>query len=591
MKRGSVGKNSNAEKRQKPNLEEIEKGRQESKIGKKDQIKKYLADKKSDSKSNRKKKKDDVQNRKERSIILTENVSLSDKWLDSLAVLLASQDECAAITVINNALYVTTNSLHSKIRISTNRNFQTITNILKYFEKLSNGALLTEESWKEARKRVFVEEICSYKRLSSPLKTSKSIILSPQKENKENPYLKAAEGILTNKEAVIAGIERVSKGCGYAIKEYLKLYEFLGKVERIIKKTIVESRVSCNYYGVRKRLTADQLNALKKDAIIIMEDNQTGVHAEMRMLSYIVREFIFQQKVIGTETNPQKIYIGISKFCCECCYQMLRAANDVFKSEKIHIELVFQGVHALSFEGWECPELFLDGFYDCLNEKKAENSLELAYQIGFLGAKKIKFSLDTSLEPKSVHMDFTPSPPTETEDDIGLKALQNRYREAVKKGQSDEIGKLGLAIQLNELQEFRAFLSLGFFSKPSDLEGSFESIFMGLHKKMEKEFSLSFPNRSQVLEILRNPDFVGEAMSDLFKEFTLEKPSSLVDVSLSNASSANLSKSDSLRLPVKAPTGRGIVLFPPEPPSRASSELPLSSSEPSHHLSSPSLSG
>jgi hypothetical protein len=82
----------------------------------------------------------------------------------------------------------------------------------------------------------------------------------------------------------------------------------------------------------------------------ILAIDADGVHAEMKMVEYLLSEGILKE-------GGEGVYIGISKLCCYDCALVLMAVNDVVKDKEESEIVSYRGYHADLIKGWPQPNL------------------------------------------------------------------------------------------------------------------------------------------------------------------------------------------------------------------------------------------
>lgn len=460
----------------------------------------------------------------------TGNLPAIYRRMDSFARLLAAKSICAAVSIFNGELLLATNELYEKekIRDVKNQHFQSVQEIAQHFQKLVQN----KESDKE---NVFIQ-ICSPRRLT--LKNSSYKISEPSAK-------KIAINILGGSSNQLIGDSVPEKDrAAYVLADglYRQVFRHFQKLESSVIPESKSHRLPLapstpsKEIGIsdqkliqsKGKLTEEQLAALTQGARILEVEVQ-NVHAEMRLLSHIVDQInrgIFRKKP-GQEVTT--IYIGLSKLCCLGCHKMLEAANKVFDQNRILLILEFRGHHDIDFPNWECPKLFLDGFYDGVFNKFSMNH-SLEYKIGLEGGKAITEALANSKGPSKVSMSPDKSD-SEIEDsgrDQKLEALKRLYKQQSQKFSSphpssqdkdsvDEIAKIALAIKLYELRSFNNLWKLApGLTDGAQPERRCELILAEYNTKAAETFSPVILKKD-LLEVLQNPQFVGSFISQYFK--------------------------------------------------------------------------
>jgi len=119
--------------------------------------------------------------------------------------------------------------------------------------------------------------------------------------------------------------------------------------------------------------------ASENQFIISRDETNKNVHAEMKILAYILKN-------VDNYKNIGNIYIGLNKLCCLQCQYMLEAANEVLKEKGIF--LATRGYHGLAFENkWNPPKDFEQGYRE---SNKLKKGASLQEKIGYKAREKIE---------------------------------------------------------------------------------------------------------------------------------------------------------------------------------------------------------
>lgn len=246
----------------------------------------------------------------------TIEVPLSKRRLDSFARLLASQSLCVAVTVFKGTIHITANEL-KKTSKDNNAQITSMKKIAEYFSELAGTTSSSSSSSQlSSTEKIFIE-ICSPKHLNILLKGSLHIqdeiikevavdVLNHSQKPTIDPYNYFYK---KGKDVMLAGL---------AYGEFTKLHRDFKKLITTLTKT--------NENNDEFEDTNDEIlelrTAFNKKPIILKEEPETGIHAEVQLLSHIIKAY--------TDTNesekkdfPKSIYIGISKLCCLQCRHMV----------------------------------------------------------------------------------------------------------------------------------------------------------------------------------------------------------------------------------------------------------------------------
>lgn len=481
-----------------------------------------------------------------------------ERRLDSFAAILAGQSICVAIALINGQFYATANELYSNSK-ENNRTISAIEEVASYFENLANGK-------QGDREKVF-RTICSYKRLTLLVQRGGFVITEELSEDVAQSVLNHQTDQRTLYNAMYQN--RPAAAFGLAYGEYIELYTDFKKLEDTIKQVREQlslsssssdsdsnplsssSSSSSSLEKTEEKFSKSQLRALSKGISILMDEPEKDVHAEMQLLSYIVKEVVGNlgppNKSEQTAIEPTEIYIGISKLCCLSCQKMLDAANDIFKEEKIPIKLKNRGHHDLYFSKWECPKIFANG-YNNKGKKPPDSKLiaKIAYKIGKLGNTKIEEALKDPVKRSKIQMgtDISESDTESVADSSRITKLNElrkhkRFLESFLSGEpalGGVIKKISAAIQLYDSDTFNSLWNQEISWNETSIRNrhlKFVSI-LGYYRGKAESNSAEI----ELLAILKDPELVGENISSYYKDFTPPSLTSLVSSSNSASSPA-----------------------------------------------------
>jgi hypothetical protein len=512
----------------------------------------------------------------------TQELEPPERRLDEIARLFAAESICVAVAVIDGRLYATANGLYKKSRSSgADHITSSIKSIGEYFRNLA----IRQPQDHQDRERAFLAT-CSPKRLTFVAKQAFSI---PNDLTKD-----AAKAVLNYKSngdklhSIIASKGRNAGIFGFAYGEYTKLRKAFTKLEESIKSRGKRSKPSAHTQSSsppeEETLTPEQLVAISVEVIMLNDEPQDGVHAEVQMLSYIIRNLA--PKYLNKADNKKRkideeelnvIYIGISKLCCLNCEKMLTSANNIFEERQIPLRLDFRGTHGLNFlkkpvkdpdnkakkrkgkkenketeivqieidlesrDRWVCPELFSLGYTE--GEKPDDKPLaELAYEIGQRTQAALKPARmqpaprRSSMEPDT---SASPSPPSSAtasgqQQQRLMKTLEDKaavLKELLEESNISSKGevqrfadKVAIAKKLCEANHFKFLLDVD-IGEASGSEESLrdpETVFFNIVAEYQKSHSSSMPvDTEQLLKILKDPKLVGKQVSGYFKDFSL----------------------------------------------------------------------
>jgi hypothetical protein len=371
---------------------------------------------------------------------LTAEYSASLRRLDTLARLLASHSQCVAVAISNDTLYITANELFKGSRDNNNKVF--IGSVIEHYRKLANAETISPDE----RNEIF-KSICSKQRFgkASVPETISTGILNALLVN-QVPNLTD----FLNLYDINAGAAGLTWGI------FIRLYRDFIKFEKSVKKEIGGEESFPKDISI---LNALLLSLKNKKTQILTEEPKSGVHAEVQMLSFLVKAI-----ESGNIPTDGSIYIGISKLCCMNCRVMLDTANEVFKEKNIKVVLEFRGKHDLDFGKWLPPATFQAGF----EQKKGQNEKSIEYQIGFRSKLKIDTLINKS-KPSGVSMEASQSG---SDTDIFEAELNENRKQELKRQFAflNSIYKIHGNIELKEalnvisvglqIQDFAKFVTL-----------------------------------------------------------------------------------------------------------------------------------
>ena len=267
--------------------------------------------------------------------------------LDNLARVLEGSSACVAVCYVDKEILITNNELAKGTEKGAN--FVLIKNLMQYLQK--------KDGHKD-RKTIF-QEICLQR-------------------------IKAEQGKISYKEADLERINTIANELlndhhnwkeqtpnQVAKKFNLDIQKQPTLVKQVMDSYFILSRTAHDFKEVEKEFENNK--ELKEATInVLKDDNQTGVHAELRIINYLLSRKDTNGKIKPLEES----YIGISKLCCTQCKSTIRAVNEVLSEERekpsesdVNLpgrqepkKIINYGdasnrdTHGMTFEkGWECP--------------------------------------------------------------------------------------------------------------------------------------------------------------------------------------------------------------------------------------------
>lgn len=509
---------------------------------------------------------------------------------DSLAELLAAQSDCVALAIINGELVIAANELYkeSNDQAITQKTIQTIAS---YFQQLCS----IENQQAIGRTEVF-QTICSQERINH---LARQWLVIP-----DTLPPTAAERVIKYEEDLRTVMESEASGLVYAV--CTKLRSDFERIGNSIKKRVQgsapslhggsSSSSSSSFRGGSASLPSPSISALSAGAAhstevdpaeafeplfqslakfhsrnILKNETKEGVHAEMKILSYIL-DTVVEERVKKKESKEPletiEIYIGISQLCCLHCKKMLDAANEIFRKKELNIILNTRGTHGLDFN-WPCPKKF-EGSYDSNNRAHFGKSSvdDIAYQIGILAKEKIDKELVETIRPKGiVRTASQSSSDAECDQDFSfrkqLQKLRN-HKESLSLFPPEDGGireKIDIAISLYENEKVRTFKSLWHAAQIGGID--VERYLLSIHTELTSLGSQI--DKTKLWEVLQDHRLVTENISKNFKKVNVKlleegaasspgfDNSSVFPPSLSNSSSSS-SPSVSALLSVASPS-------------------------------------
>jgi len=457
----------------------------------------------------------------------TAETSAPNRRLDAFARLLATQSVCVATSMIDGRLHIAANELYTNSK--SNITIKSIEKIAQYFYQVAN-----QKKTQFSRNQIFAE-ICSLHRLSE---LNKGAFPIP----KDFPPIIAQELLDHDKHTDsiyfhLSDFGNLSRAAGFAYGEFTLLYRDFVKLERTLSgKKDSRSPVTDVFEDSALEVQAIKA-AFKQPAILLKEESQKGIHAEIQLLSYFLKKHQAEKQPRDQAAIPH--YIGISKLCCLNCRVTFEAANEVFKQQKLPIQFAVRGQHDLDFAGWKLPDLFVAKKDAGLSSSSSSSSSQpplmhqLANQIGQLALKNIE-KLKQEPKPSGAAQGGSKSDSDnesieDREINDARKKLANHREFLLFMQQQEPYGSLADALKKADLTEqiFQSEIFKGLYEDnldifpKSSLSKSFGSILKDINFEKKASETIS---ETELLQILQNPYLVGEKIAIPFKNIQLPSP-------------------------------------------------------------------
>ncbi len=254
---------------------------------------------------------------------------IENRRLDSFALLFEANMTCAAVSIIDNVLYVATNSTHATCKVDDQLGIQFLQKILNYFSKLQRSGQTDSGMELHLLKYIFVSTWQSTYKASNPLSSNISEesldkIINYLIKNKASVWrsknLEFFVDFLNSSKAEIYRIGRTEKNK----KEYDIISDELVDIQKVF------SFISPFVRHFKKVKSLLQNKDSKISDFRILAVGKTGDHAEIRLIGYLLDSGIIK-KLISLKTKV-KLYIGISKLCCCYCIKTVEVMNNSIKT-------------------------------------------------------------------------------------------------------------------------------------------------------------------------------------------------------------------------------------------------------------------
>jgi|GEM_PF-5888778 len=335
-----------------------------------------------------------------------------DRRLDSLARLLQMTSQgCAAACLIDQTIVIADNEIHRGTR--THAKLQLIQTVMEYFSDLANEREEKKQSREEVFKKICVarlkgEEKGYIKLDEKILEKIAKIVLDTYKkvEGQEvwrTKYIREMKNYDLHETHYVATAYEIA---GRLARDFLKIEKFIsgnsvnkgnGRKNDLVaafkgkENTIIDIDQAGGVAEKNRGLTQQE----KTPGYIILNIDENGVHAEAKIIEYLV----LTGAISGLKENV-KIYIGISKLCCNGCASFIKAVNEVFCSKIEIIET--RGAHGLQPD-WKQPMICKDYSTEKVAGYRWSKTKQAIVPV-LLGAKLStdKYDQYTYLKPKQI---------------------------------------------------------------------------------------------------------------------------------------------------------------------------------------------
>lgn len=422
-----------------------------------------------------------------------------DRRMDALArICVSPSTTCVAVCCIGKEFYITANSLYSSDSEDQSKDKGTkgkgrgkfealVKNLWEHFYGIGDH---TDIQKTEKHYYVF-QQICSYERVKDERgvesgKHTKEIHDAAIEWSLAHRDLLPAISVLKKRHGHNMG------DVGYAYGFVMDLHTDLQKIEDSLKDIYPEGDDDIKF-------TPDNF---KKLPTIVTEEDQGGVHAEVQMLSKIIK--MIRQKDSSIKNNST-IYVGISRNCCLECHYMLEAAKEILKEQPFWIALDFRGSHDIPQKSkWKYPKLF----------QEISDEEDIAYKIKILTNEKITQAIETASKHSiNVSMGAAGSDSEPEENAQQKLTLFLEWLDTLEKnirlfdGETSILEVRSFITLGKELQNLKAFTELFQHSKPAKIEQAertFESIVNEYDKNNQHVL-----DRNRLFAFIKKPWFSG----------------------------------------------------------------------------------
>lgn len=274
----------------------------------------------------------------------------SERRLDSFATLCEGGMTCAAVTILNGELLVTTNTIHSNCQRDHRKQIGLVflQSLLNYFKQVR----ISQKSDKAIELKLLNYIYCAAwqsenkKNVQSNPKINEAIlskIINYLLENNVSSWLREDITFFTqflhedDRNIFFADPDKRNKKRIESISNTLTdirlVFSFISSYVRHLKKV------------VHMLIHSNHINNFK-----ILAIGKPDEHAEIRLLGYLLDEGVLQ-RITQTKID-EKYYIGVSKLCCCHCAKVFEMINSVirFYAPKNELNLALPNSKSISSE-------------------------------------------------------------------------------------------------------------------------------------------------------------------------------------------------------------------------------------------------
>jgi hypothetical protein len=408
--------------------------------------------------------------------------------------LLAAYNQCIAVSIINGRLYIAANEFFKTSKLTKGRTY--IIEFMKRLTRLAAGERLTPQELS-----TYFSEACTMNRLSG---NAPSISTQDSK--------KIVELIMRHSDKFLMyeikkSFPSKSNEAAYVYSAWFKLWIAFMKV---INEICTENSRLQNIFK-------------NSNYEILKDESQKGVHAELQILNKIVECLTAQDDGIIAE-EQQEQYVGISKLRCLHCRAFFETANEIFLENQKGLVLCARGEHDLDFErSWQVPDIFSDGYNDL--PQSAEKHKVLAWLIGNRSENQIERLMQEEKLQSSMEADDSDSSIGSQDATVVRFIISQRKNCLAKELELFEKRKsLGLTMDavmrvyeiVIILHDSDLFLQLNTTIDDSDSEDAKGMHIQSLLGMLNDDPKNLLVSKKELLEILKNDDFVGSHLSRYF---------------------------------------------------------------------------
>ena len=320
---------------------------------------------------------------------------VSQRRLDELAWLLEGTSMCAALSVIDSNFYIAINDFFKKTKNrAENQQLEYICDVMEYFRDIANNANNANNAMLTREQEIFqrdqlMQTICkcqinvgTFGRTRVPDAVLSSVVCTQVLQGN------LVDSFSSTKEAR-KFLKDNKKYAHLSFAYGLDIFNRIKKIEGFIKTASKEVNPDFSKITQEELSVLEHLSAFKKfryfdddknNSNLLFFEEEKGVHAELQVLTRIIRAIVEAQIIAPytttdrSQTQPpiREIYIGISKRCCLDCHIMLNAANQILAEFGILIK--FEGAHDDEVKGWMRPSAIKIPISNTISQTKRQSA-------------------------------------------------------------------------------------------------------------------------------------------------------------------------------------------------------------------------